>query len=399
MIESWRWYGPRDTVTLDAIAQAGARHVVTALHHIPNGEVWSVEEIEKRHRMVAAKGLLWSVVESLPVHEDIKTRTGQYRRYIDNYCRSLRNLAACGLSVVCYNFMPVLDWTRTNLEHVLPNGAKALRFDQIDLAVFELHILKREGAADEYSAQETALAAKRYADMGRKEEEKLTRTILMGLPGAQERYTLRQFRARLGRYKGLDTTALHHHLWAFVQAIISTAETVGIRMAIHPDDPPRSILGLPRVMSTQADMDALRQAVPSSSNGFTFCTGSYGARGDNALREMFEKHAERIYFAHFRSTQRDRENPNSFTEAEHLRGDVDMYAMMKSLLLEERRRGEEIPVRPDHGHRILDDLEKTERNPGYTAIGRLKGLAELRGLALGIRGSCPDLRERSGGKR
>ena len=398
MIESWRWYGPSDKVTPDDIAQAGARHVVTALHHVPNGEVWTLEEIEKRQRMLAAKGLLWSVVESLPVHEDIKTRTGGYRGYIDNYCQSLRNLAARGIALVCYNFMPVLDWTRTNLEYVLPNGAKALRFDHIDLAAFDLHILQREHAAGNYSAREIALAAQRHAAMGEEERERLTRNILMGLPGAQEHYTLEEFRAHLGRYDGLDAVALRQNLSAFLQAIIPTAETAGVRMAIHPDDPPRSILGLPRVMSTQSDMDALREALPNRANGFTFCTGSYGVRADNALPEMFAKHAERIYFAHFRSTRRDRENPHSFTEAEHLGGDVDMYAMMKSLLTEERRRGEEIPVRPDHGHQILDDLDKTQSNPGYTAIGRLKGLAELRGLALGIQRSCPALRPRSEGK-
>lgn len=396
MIESLRWYGPDDAVTLDDIAQAGAKQVVTALHHVPNGAVWTVAEIEKRRRMIAAKGLIWSVAESLPVHEDIKTRSGRYRHYIDHYCRSLRNLAACGISVVCYNFMPVLDWTRTNLEYLLPNGARALRFDQIDLAVFELYILQRAGAAKRYSSQEVARAARRHASMGKKEREKLTRTILMGLPGTQEHYTLEQFRAHLRKYDELNAAALHDNLSAFVQAIIPTAETAGLRMAIHPDDPPRSILGLPRVMSTQADMDALRAAVPSRANGFTFCTGSYGVRSDNALREMFAQHAAQIYFVHFRSTRRDRDDPNSFTEAGHLAGDVDMYAMMKSLLLEERRRGAEIPVRPDHGHQILDDLDKNGGNPGYTAIGRLKGLAELRGLELGIRRSCPYLCDETG---
>ncbi|MRT14448.1 mannonate dehydratase [Enterobacteriaceae bacterium RIT711] len=395
MEQTWRWYGPKDPVSLDDVRQAGATGVVTALHHIPNGEVWPVADIKERQAVLAAKGLTWSVVESIPVHEEIKTHSGDFDKHIANYQQSIRNLAECGIDTVCYNFMPILDWTRTDLEYELPDGSRALRFDQIAFAAFELHILKREGAEADYSEEEQRQALVYFNNMSDAEKEKLTRNIIAGLPGAEEGYTLDQFRARLAEYDGISKEQLRENMAYFLRAIVAVAEEVGVRLAVHPDDPPRPILGLPRIVSTIEDMQWLKETVDSIYNGFTMCTGSYGVRADNDLVRMIETFGDRIHFTHLRATCRE-DNPKTFHEGAHLQGDVNMVAVVKAILTEEQRRKNAgdvrpIPMRPDHGHQMLDDLHK-KTNPGYSAIGRLKGLAEVRGVELALKQTMfPDL--------
>lgn len=380
---TWRWYGPEDPVTLHDIRQTEATGIVSALHHVPVGEVWSVDEIQKRKREIEAAGLSWSVVESVPVHEDIKKRSGDFELYIGNYRQTIRNLALCDITTICYNFMPILDWTRTNLEYPVGNGSYALRFDADAFAAFDLFILSRKNAKADYTDEQIQKAKSYYDALNREGRDKLTDTIIAGLPGGHEGYSLEAFKKILSEYANIDASELEANLKHFLQEVIPTAEEHNVLMAIHPDDPPYPILGLPRVVSTENDIERLLSDVDSPNNGITFCTGSYGVRDDNNLSKMAIKFAERIHFLHLRSVKR--EEDGSFYEDDHLRGNSEIAAVMQVIITSDKLREDHvIPVRPDHGHKMLDDIGK-ETNPGYSCIGRMKGLSELRGLEQGLR--------------
>ena len=388
MEQTWRWFGPKDPVPLQHIRQAGATGIVSALHHLPNGTVWPIAEIEKRKGEIEAAGLTWSVVESVPVSEDIKTRSGDWRAHLQAYAQTIRNLAACDIRTICFNFMPVIDWTRTDLAYRLPDGSLSLRFDATEFAAFDLFILRRQDAEAEYTPERIAQAKAAYDRMDQAAQDKLTKTIIAGLPGAEESYTLEMLRTALDRYRGMSKEELRSQVGEFLDAVVPAAEEAGARLGIHPDDPPRTLLGLPRIVSTAEDARWVLGRVESPANGLTFCTGCYGARPDNNLVAMAKEFAARIHFLHLRSTRREAD-PETFYEAAHLDGDVDMVGVIREVVLEERKRTNDgradaaIPMRPDHGHQMLDDIGKRV-NPGYSAIGRLKGLAELRGVARAV---------------
>ena len=392
MRQTWRWFGPADLASIDDIVQAGAEGVVSALHHVPNGVVWTAEEIGKRQQQVRTRkdgspsGIAWEVIESLPVSESIKKQKGDWRQHVENYKQSLRHVAAAGLRVVCYNFMPVLDWTRTDLRYTVAHGGPCMRFDITDFAVFEIHILKRVGASEDFAPEVVEEAARRFTTMSEAAQQQLARNVTMGLPGSTESMTLDDVRAHLAEYEGISPDQLRGHFVDFLSEVVPVAEEVGVRLCCHPDDPPFPLLGLPRIMSTEADYRHILDAVDIPANGMTLCSGSFGARPDNDLPAIMDEFGPKVHFLHLRNVKRDTNAiSGSFYEAEHLGGDTDMGALIAAILREEARRkraGREdaqIPMRPDHGQDILDDLARRAQ-PGYPTIGRLKGLAELRGV-------------------